>query len=104
MTVSVTLPQLRAWIQVPVSVVTDEQLGVLLDAETANQASSCRVDPLLEQPALVAALQRRVSRAVAARTVPLGLLGDSEFGPVALRRFDSEIERMEAPYRRFVFA
>lgn len=104
MTTSLTLAEVRAFIQVPISALSDDQLQVLLDGETANQARMCRVDPVIIEPTLDEALQRRVARAVAARGVPLGLLGDSgEYGPVAMRRFDGEIERIEQPWRRFVF-
>lgn len=102
MSVTVTLAEVRAWIQTPDTVLTDAQLQTLLDGETAVQALVCRIDPVNVQPALNEALQRRVSRAAAARGVPLGLLGDAgEYGPVALRRYDGEIERLELPSRKF---
>jgi hypothetical protein len=101
-TVSLTLDDVRAWIQTPATVLSDEQLQALIDGETAVQAQVCRIDPDIVQPQLNEALQRRVSRAAAARGVPLGLLGDAgEYGPVALRRYDGEIERLEQPTRIF---
>lgn len=104
MTVTVTLPQVRAWLTVPASVLPDDQLQTILDGETRLQAIRCRIDPAVEQPELVEALYRRCARAAAAKAVPLGMIGDAgEYGPMALRRFDGEIERLEQPTEIFVF-
>jgi hypothetical protein len=100
---AVGLAELRAWIQVPATVLSDPQLQQVLDAETILQARACTTgDPLA--PDLVQALYRRVAREVAARGVPLGMLGaDSEYGPQRLSRWDAEVDRLEAPNRRLVF-
>lgn len=103
MTVTVTLTQARDWIQVPAAVLADEQLQILLDGEAANQAATCRVDPMLAQPALNEGLLRRVARAAAAKGVPLGLVGDGEYGPARIPVSDAELERVEGPYRMVVF-
>jgi hypothetical protein len=104
MTVSVTLPQVRDWIQTPASVLSDEQLQLLLDGEMAHQAWQCRIDPLVDQPTLDEALLRRVARAAAAKGIPLGVLGaDAEGGAAMLPSYDAEISRLEAPVRKFVF-
>lgn len=103
MSVTVTLAQARAWIQVPAAVLPDDQLQVLLDGEQANQAAVCRVDPLLPQAALNEGLLRRVARAAAAKGVPLGLVGDGEYGPARVPVSDAELERVEGPFRMVVF-
>jgi hypothetical protein len=77
--------------------VTDELLSDVLAAEVELQAASCIVEPY--SVALRQAVLRRVARHVAARGLPLGLTGDSEFGPVRLPTYDVEIERLEAPSR-----
>ena len=60
--------------------------------------------PVAAQPDLEQAILRRVARAVAARGVPLGLVGiDAEHGAATLPRWDAEIERYERPWRIMVF-
>jgi hypothetical protein len=97
-----TLAQVRTWIGVPVASLSDDQLSQVVAAETDLQAAACDVgsDPATDFPAALAqALYRRTARHVAARGVPLGLTGESEYGPVRLPSWDVEIERLEAPYR-----
>ena len=196
-----TLDEVRAWIQVPASVLPDDQLRVVVDAEATLIEASCRVavlpadaldlavavtgptawsdysgilpesavrfvgdeaavraatvyevqgihasqagglyasgvrvvpsqvadaivagtpyavSPLLPRdvtlhgladggyaPPLVQSLYRRVAREVAARGVPLGMIGaDAEYGPARLSRWDAEVDRLEGPYRVLVF-
>ena len=99
-----TLAEVRAWLQVPASAVSDEQLGLVLAAEEAVQARACRLVDLEPQPNLAQALLRRCGRTVAARGVPLGMIGaDSEYGPSRLARWDAEIDRLEGPDRVLVF-
>lgn len=95
------LAEVRAWLDVPTTTITDPQLQGVLDAETAAQAAYCKVDPW-EQP-LTQALFRRCGREVAAMGLPLGVTGaDPEFGAASLPRYDVEIERLERPYRKVV--
>ena len=99
------LDDVRAWIKVPATLLPDPMLQQVIDAETLIQARLCRVpeDPSALTPDLVQAIYRRVAREVAARGVPLGMLGgDTEFGTARLTRFDAEIERLEGPNRRTV--
>jgi hypothetical protein len=107
------LDAFRAWLQVPATAISDEQLQQVLDAEQELQASQCRMpaDPITGLPdgtvtsAQAQALYRRVGREVAARGVPLGMIGaDSEYGPARLARWDSEVERLEGPTRKLIFA
>ena len=105
MSVDVTLEDAREWIDVPASMLPDDQLQLILDAEAATQAATCTITLDTEQPALDAALLRRVARAVAARGVPLGIIGqDAEFGAVRLPSWDAEIQRYEGPWRIQVLA
>jgi len=100
-----SLADVRAWVQVPASILSDPQLQIVLDAELLLQARLCRIGPddTLD-PNLTQAIYRRVAREVAARGVPLGMLGaDSEYGPARLSRWDSEIDRLEGPSRVLVF-
>lgn len=89
----------------PATVVTDDQLAQVIAAEALLQARLCKVpdDPEALPPDLVQAIYRRVAREVAARGVPLGMLGaDTEYGTARLGRFDAEIQRLEGPSRKFV--
>ena len=97
------LEDVRGWIRVPATVLDDQQLQTVIDAESILQARLCTVsDPLTAD--LVQAIYRRVAREVAARGIPLGMLGaDAEYGTARLGRWDAEIERLEGPNRRFTF-
>lgn len=76
-----------------------EAIQDVYDAEVADQASRCRVDPY--NAALAAALVRRVSRSLAMRNLPLGVLQD-ETGATRVGSVDPEVRRLEAPYRKVV--
>jgi hypothetical protein len=103
-TVTVTLEQARAWIQVPASVLPDDELQVLFDAEQATQAELCTVTDT-EQPALDAALLRRIARSAAAKGIPLGIVAtDAEYGAATLPAWDAEVARYEGPWRIQVLA
>jgi hypothetical protein len=97
-----TLAQVRAWVQVSATTITDEQLQQVIDAELSNQARLCRVPDDGYPPDLAQALYRRVGRELAAKSIPTGLT-DGEFGPARLPMFDAEIERLEGPRRVVVF-
>ncbi len=93
-----TAEMVRAWLRVPDTTITDDQLELLLDAEEASQAKICNVDPWAAD--LTQAIYRRVGRAVAATGAPLGVVGAGEYGSATLPRWDAEIERYEKPYRK----
>lgn len=101
MAAAIAIADVRAWAGVSPTSITDAQLQQVLDAETALQAARCTV-PAGEAPlpaALVQALYRRCAREVAARSLPLGYLSDTnEYGPVRLASYDAEIERLEGPF------
>jgi hypothetical protein len=96
----------RKWVNVPATSVSDEQLSQVITAERQNQADACTV-PVAEADypeVLAQALYRRVARQLAGRQVPLGVVGDgSEYGPASLATFDAEVERLEGPRRMVVF-
>ena len=92
------LADLRATLKVPATVLPDDQLDVVAAAE---QAAQRRLDwGTGDLPAdALGGFIRRCQRHIAARGVPLGVLGtDSEFGAVRLTSWDAEIDRLEAPY------
>lgn len=101
------MADVREWLLVAPTSVTDAQLQLVIDGELGNQAELCRVpeDPNAYPQALAEGLYRRVGRFLASRQVPLGLYGDpaSEYGPTAVPSFDAEIERVEGPFRIVVF-
>lgn len=107
--------EVRDWCGVTTSTITDEDLSKIREAELAVQSRLLDIpddpDPATGAEAtypapLVTALLRRCQRAVAAKQVPLGMVGDSagEYGATYLRSWDPEIERLENPYRLPVIA
>jgi hypothetical protein len=106
------LATVRAYVKVPATSLTDEELQRMLAACTADQVARCAVPDPLEDPggydlaeaALDQALLRRVQREIAARVLPLGMVGldAAEYGPQRLPYFDSLIEEHERGYRMVV--
>lgn len=100
-----TVDEVRAWCQVATTVVSDESLALVMDAEIELQSARVARRLLPETyptdmpSSLYQALLRRVARQLAARGVPLGVTGADEYGPVVLPSYDTEIERLEAPWR-----
>jgi len=110
-----TLSEVRTWVAVPASAISDADLTQILDAELAIQARTCRLpddpDPVTGgeatyPAALVRSVLRRCQREVAAKALPLGIVGSdgTEFGPMLLRSWDAEVARLEASYRQVVIA
>jgi len=78
----------------------DEQIQDALDAETSAQAGMCRIPPLYADD-LRQALMRRVAVNLARRGLPLMVLrGDAEAGDTVPPSRDSEVRRLEGPYRK----
>ena len=105
-----SVDDVRAWADVPRSLISDDQLTIVLAAEAQTQAAYCEWvgprDGHYLPDALAQALLRRCARAVAARGLPLGSMPPqstgtgSEYGVASiLPRLDAEVERYEAPYR-----
>ncbi len=109
-----TRDEVRDWIKVPASQLSDEDLTQILAAELDIVARLCRIpdDPdaaggeATYPPALARSVRRRCQREVAARNIPLGVLGQdgAEFGPLTVPSWDAEIRRLEASYRIPVIA
>lgn len=110
------LAAVRTYIGVPATVLADEDLERIYNACDAAQQSRCNgfdvVNPLIEPPepvdipdALNQAFMRRIQREVAARNLPLGMVGiDAEYGAQRLPSIDVLVEDAERPYRKQVLA
>lgn len=92
----------RAFTGVTVKALSDVDLAIIMGGEQAAQTRLCRVTGATLDPGLAAAFMRRCARAIAAKGVPLGMVGDAEYGPSRLPMFDAEIERIEGPFRTVV--
>jgi hypothetical protein len=100
----VDIESVRAQYGITDSAMGDHELQRVLDAETHNQAKVCDI-PEWGSADLDLALMRRVARSVSAQGIPLGVVGlDTEYGTARMPSYDPEIERLEGPYRRAVFA
>jgi len=97
-----TVDDARAWVGVSIAQVSDEDLGQILNAELVLQARACEVpaNPDEYPDPLARALLRRVQCHLAKKNLPLGMIGGdaSEWSPVALQTWDSEVQRIEASY------
>jgi hypothetical protein len=97
----------RAYLKVPATALTDPDLTRMLNACTDDQWARCDWDPAGTYPdALAQALLRRIQREVAARNLPLGMVGldAAEYGPQRLPYLDALVEDHERAYRRAVLA
>jgi hypothetical protein len=103
------LEEVRAWLGVSVTQISNHDLEVIRVMELSNQWRECRVPPELAAagllpPDLIGSAYRRCARSVAARGIPLGYRqGDDEYGPMRVTSWDAEISRIEGPLRRFAF-
>jgi hypothetical protein len=101
--------EVRAWLKLADSSMSDEELADVLAGEVEDQGDVCRIpleypgDPNAYPHKLRMAIFRRCGRHVAARGIPLGTISSDEFGPSRLASFDAEIERLERSRRKFVF-
>lgn len=107
-----TLAEVRAYLKLPATALSDEDLARIYGAEIEVQGRKCRWDtpdgddPNTTRPdALAQSLLRRTQREVAARNLPLGVLGTDagEFGPQRIPFLDSVVEKLEGPWRVVVF-
>lgn len=102
---SLDLATVRAYLRVPATALSDEDLARMIAACEADQAQRCAwTDPYPD--ALAQGLLRRIQREVAARNLPLGMVGldAAEYGPQRLPFLDSLVEEHERGYRRVVLA
>jgi len=100
------LATVRAYIRVPATSLSDEDLQRMIDGCSADQWARCEWDPATYPDALGQALLRRVQREVAARNLPLGMVGmdAAEYGPTRLPDVDSLVIEHERAYRRVVLS
>jgi len=107
-----TMADVRAALGVPATVLPDADLQRIYDAEDDSQRRRLKLmadddgNPLADvPPAINQAFIRRMQREVAARNLPLGMVGiDSEYGAQRLPAYDALIDELERPYRKQVLA
>jgi hypothetical protein len=80
---------------------TTEEVADALAAEEADQRARCYTAPVYP-PSLFHALKRRAARALAMQTILLGVQDSADGFVSKVPRWDAEIRRYEAPYRRMV--
>jgi hypothetical protein len=105
------LATVREYLRVPATALSDADLQRMLDGCADDQGRRCDWGQAAEPPGdypdtLAQALLRRVQREVAARNLPLGMVGldAAEYGPQRLPVFDALVEEHERGYRRVVLA
>ena len=106
------LATVRAYIRVPATVLSDEDLERMRLAALTDQIARCtwpgQDDPASEDypDALAQGLLRRIQREAAARNLPLGMVGldGGEYGPQSLPAWDALIAEHEHAFRRVVVA
>jgi hypothetical protein len=100
------LETVRAYIKVPATNLSDEDLQRMVDGCSADQWARCVWDPAAYPEGLALALLRRVQREVAARNLPLGMVGldAAEYGPTRLPQLDALVDEHERAFRRVVLA
>lgn len=99
------LGTVRGYLRVPATALSDADLQRMLDACAGDQAQRCVwTEPYPD--ALSQALLRRIQREVAARNLPLGMVGldAAEYGPQRLPFLDALVEEHERGYRKQVLA
>lgn len=107
-----TMAEVRSALGVPATVLPDADLQRIYDAEDDSQRrrlakmSDDDGNPVDDvPPAINQAFIRRIQREVAARNLPLGMVGiDSEYGAQRLPQYDAIVDDLERPYRKQVLA
>lgn len=114
-----TAETVRAYLKIPTTSLSDEDLDRMMAACLADQIARCTWpgdpdadpvvppdDPSTYPDALEQGFLRRVQREAAARNLPLGMVGTdaAEYGPTRLPELDSLVEMHERAYRRVVLA
>ena len=99
--------EVRNYVRVPATQLSDEDLERMMTAAADDQSNRCKwaeADPAVLPAGIEQAFLRRVQREIAARNLPLGMVGldAAEYGPQSLPGFDSLISEHERPYRRAV--
>lgn len=103
-----TMEEVRAYIGVPATALSDEDLQRIYNACQTQQAKRCAIPDVPDgyPDALGQAFLRRVQREVSARNLPLGMVGvdAGEYGPQKLPFLDALVEENERPFRLQVLA
>ena len=100
-----TAAEVRAYVKVPATALSDADLARMYVAAGDDQTQRCRIpDPYPD--ALGQALLRRIQREIAARNLPLGVMGAdaAEYAPTKVPTYDALVEHHEAAYRLVVLA
>jgi hypothetical protein len=94
------LAAIRSWLKVAATTLPDDELDVIAGAEQFAQTHLLSWPVEFDAPPdVVAAFLRRCARHASAKAIPLGILGaDAEYGAVRLSKWESEVDRLEAPY------
>lgn len=107
------LAVVRDYLRVPATALADDDLQRMMDAAEGDQRARCVWPEVVPEPvegglppALEQAFLRRVQREVAARNLPLGMVGldAAEYGPQSLPFLDALVEEHERAFRRVVLA
>jgi hypothetical protein len=101
------LETVRAYVRVPTTQLSDEDLERMRGGCSADQWARCSWDTTGDYPPeLAQGLLRRIQREIAARNLPLGMVGldASEYGPSTLPYLDALVEEHERGHRRVVLA
>lgn len=106
-----TVPDLatvREYVRVPATTLSDADLDRMRVACLGDQEARCtweKADPEAYPTVLAQALLRRIQREIAARNLPLGMVGlETEYGPSKIPAFDALVEHHEAAFRKVVLA
>jgi hypothetical protein len=99
------LATVRAYVRVPATALSDEDLERMMTAAATTQADGRDIDRGRDPDtdavadALAQAFLRRVQRQIAGRNLPLGMVGveATEFGPTGIA-LDNLIYELERPY------
>jgi hypothetical protein len=104
--VTLDLATVRAYLKVPATSLSDADLQRMITGASESQWARCLWDEAAYPDALAQALLRRVQREVAARNLPLGMVGldAAEYGPQRLPYLDALVEEHERAFRRVVLA
>lgn len=97
-----TFEAVREYLKVPATVLSDDDLARMMGTADAEQRARCTMDedPEIIPDALNQTYLRRVQREVAAKNLPLGMVGiDAEYGPQRVPYLDALVEENERPYR-----
>jgi hypothetical protein len=100
-----TLEDVRTYVRVPATALSDADLERMMATALGDQSARCAWQDPDYPDALAQAYLRRVQREIAARNLPLGMVGlEAEYGPQRLPYLDALVEEHERAYRRVVLA